>query len=203
MAAGRYDSNCSSTAGQLLIALAFDRRATMGDNLSLLPYDLIFSIFMMLVSILTPLRVLTISNYASRALTKVIDAHFSPQRSSFDLESFFADFSLVNNVMIRLHRHVPFPPLPQQRAVLHTLSCVPDALLQTAGLSHSFDCNVQRHSHCSMPRRNPAFVRFGMLADASSRVSQQLFVFQNKLQCTSNSICHICSGVLFDTCMFL
>ena len=110
MAAARYDSNCSSTAGQLLIGLAFDRRATMGGNLSLLPYDLLFSVFMMLVSILTPLRVLTISNCASRALTKVIDAHFSPQCSSFDLESFFSDFSLVNNVMIRLHRHLP--PLP-------------------------------------------------------------------------------------------
>ncbi len=105
MNAARFDANCSSAAGQLLIALAFDRRATLGSSLLLLPYDMVFNVFMMAVSILTPLRVLTISNCASRALTKVKDAHFSPQRSSFDLESFLSDFSLVNNVMIRLHRH--------------------------------------------------------------------------------------------------
>jgi hypothetical protein len=205
LSAARFDANCSSAAGQLLIALAFDRRSTMGSSLSLLPYDALFNVFMMVVSILTPLRVLTIANCASRALIKVKDAHLSPRRSSLDLESFFSDFSLVNNVMIRLHRHLPLSALSAlllQCKVLQTLSCVPDGLLQATGFSNSFDCNIQHHSHCSMSCRNTTFFLVGLLADSNPCVPQQLFVLQNMLQCTSNSICHVCAGMLSDTCMF-
>ena len=109
LAKARYNSNCSDVLSQVLLATAFDRRSTRGNSLSLLSFDVLVGVSMVVVSIVIPLRFLTLCNCASRALRKVIGAHFSPQFSTFHPDSFFTDFGLVNIIMIRLHRSVPLP----------------------------------------------------------------------------------------------
>jgi hypothetical protein len=106
LAKARYNSNCSDALSQILVATAFDRRSSRGNSLSLLSYDVLVGVSMVVVSIVIPLRFLTICNCASRALRKVVGAHFSSQLSTFQPDSFFTDFGLVNSIMIRLHRSV-------------------------------------------------------------------------------------------------
>jgi len=102
-----FNGNCSSAASLLLIAASFDRRPVLGDSLELLPFDAVAYVIVIFLAILTPLRFLSLANCPTRALQKLMDSHFSPKRSTFDTALFFADFSLVNAVTIRLQRLRP------------------------------------------------------------------------------------------------
>jgi hypothetical protein len=104
---GKFDSNCSSGVDKLFLALVYDRRPILGDYFQSLPFDALSRIIIAFVSVIAPLRFLSLANCASRALAKVTTAHFSPQRSTLDVDTFFSDFGLVNNVMIRLQRQAP------------------------------------------------------------------------------------------------
>jgi hypothetical protein len=121
----RFNSNCSSGVDLLLLALAYDRRPTLGDYFStaLLPWDALSRILIAFISVIAPLRFLSLANCASRALAKVAAAHLSPQRSAFHIESFFSDFGLVNSVMIRLQRQAPMASPPLQCVVIVLTFC--------------------------------------------------------------------------------
>ena len=110
----RFDANCSaSSLDMMFVAVSFDRRSVLGNNLSALPYDIMSLIIMYFFTTVTPLRVLSLTNCASRALTKVLHAHFTAQ--AFDVESFLSDFGLVNTITVRVQRCDPSPPI----AVFH------------------------------------------------------------------------------------
>ena len=104
---GVYNLNCRDAIDSMLVALAFDRRPILGNSLTYLPYDVLSQVSLLFIAILTPLRILTIMNCANRALREIAKAHFSPHRSAFDFESFFSDFRIVSNLLVRIQRLLP------------------------------------------------------------------------------------------------
>ena len=101
--------NPACAGDELRIAWAFQRRSALGNSLASQPYDTLFDVFISFISILTPLRFLTLCNCAWRAVKGITDTHFSAHCSSLDVEAFFADLRLANMTSIRIQRLRPLP----------------------------------------------------------------------------------------------
>ena len=118
MTDGVFKQACAGD--ELRIAWAFQRRSVLGNSLTAQPYDTLFDVFISFISILTPLRFLTLCNCAWRLVRGITDTHFSAHRSSLDVEAFFADLRLANMTSIRIQRLHPCPLL---RVALHFTFC--------------------------------------------------------------------------------
>ena len=59
------------------------------------------------LQILTPLRFLSLCNFARRAITGIINAHLSLLHPTLDVETFFADLRFASLIAVRLQRWQP------------------------------------------------------------------------------------------------
>ncbi len=169
LAQGKFDKNCTKSLDSMMIALAFDRRPILGNSLGSLTYDVLSQITVIAVSILTPLRIVTIMNCANRALEKVTDAHFSPHRSTFDADTFLADFRIVNNFLVRIQRsHRMLPPLPCSR----TFNRLNPFVLQAVGFSSAVGCTVQYFAFCFVSCRNSTELGAAVFSATSEQFSR-------------------------------
>ena len=124
--------NATCGGDELRIAWAFQRRSTLGNSLTPQPYthpsptvfcntlrahplptpichilrsyDTLWDVFLSFISVLTPLRFLTLCNCTCRAVKGITTAHFSVDCHVFDVEAFFADLRFANQMTVRLQR---------------------------------------------------------------------------------------------------